>query len=160
MPRRVTTPVESARTAPPRMPNLPAPASYTASAIASPQDTSRQTGLVRAALYARVSTEKQERDETIGSQVAALRQASAERGYQVSDADVFRDEGSSGACLVRPALDRLRDLALIHRSCLPNRPTCSKQPKTNAKDLALLAPGIRRYSPYYDNPSVREETWP
>ncbi|MBA3822556.1 MAG: recombinase family protein [Ktedonobacterales bacterium] len=69
-----------------------------------------QADLVRAALYARVSTEKQERDETLGSQLAALHQASVERGYQVGEADVFRDEGYSGAHLDRPALDRLRDL--------------------------------------------------
>lgn len=65
---------------------------------------------MKAALYARVSAEKQERDDTIGSQLAALRQAGIQRAYQISDADVFRDEGYSGARLDRPALDRLRDL--------------------------------------------------
>ncbi|MBA3823476.1 MAG: recombinase family protein [Ktedonobacterales bacterium] len=65
---------------------------------------------MRAALYARVSTEKQERDETIASQLAALHQASTQRGYQVTPNDVFRDEGYSGARLDRPALDRLRDV--------------------------------------------------
>ncbi|HUY75712.1 MAG TPA: recombinase family protein [Ktedonobacterales bacterium] len=89
----------------------PSPAPTRGSSPTAPhQDTTPQTGIVRAALYARVSTEKQERDETIGSQLAALRLASAQRGYQVREEDVFRDEGYSGARLDRPALDQLRDL--------------------------------------------------
>jgi hypothetical protein len=63
----------------------------------------RHRGLVKAALYARVSTEKQERDATIASQLAALRQAGEQRSYQVTEADIFRDEGYSGARLDRPA---------------------------------------------------------
>src|SRR3954447_14811695 len=62
---------------------------------------------MRAAIYARVSTERQERQQTIESQLAALR-AWAE-GHQLSDRHVFRDEGYSGARLDRPGLDALRD---------------------------------------------------
>jgi len=72
MPRRATTPVESVRTAPPRRPYpIPSPAIISGAdpAATSQQGASYQTCLVRAALYARVSTEKQERDDTIGSQV-------------------------------------------------------------------------------------------
>jgi site-specific DNA recombinase len=71
---------------------------------------SRQ-GLKRAALYARVSTEKQEREETVASQVDLLYQAAATSGYDIAPTSVFIDEGVSGARLDRPALDRLRDLA-------------------------------------------------
>jgi site-specific DNA recombinase len=63
-----------------------------------------------AALYARVSTEKQEREETIQSQLEALRQAAVHQGYLATCEDEFIDDGSSGARLDRPALDRLRDL--------------------------------------------------
>jgi Resolvase, N terminal domain len=66
---------------------------------------------VRPALYARVSSEQQVRDETIGSQLEALRQRIAADGLVLDEASCFLDEGISGAVLVRPALERLRDQA-------------------------------------------------
>ena len=65
----------------------------------------------RIALYARVSTESQARDHTIASQIAALRERIAADGHQIEPADVYVDEGYSGAILLRPALERLRDAA-------------------------------------------------
>lgn len=67
--------------------------------------------LKRAALYARVSTDKQEREETVASQVELLHQTAAAHGYEVLPGHVFIDDGISGTRLDRPALDRLRDLA-------------------------------------------------
>src|SRR5690349_9026991 len=64
---------------------------------------------MRAAIYARVSTERQEQQQTIGSQVATLRDWAAARGHVLAEAHVFRDEGYSGSRLDRPALDALRD---------------------------------------------------
>lgn len=64
---------------------------------------------MRAALYARVSTERQERFQTIDSQFAALRAWAAEQGHALADEHVFRDEGYSGGRLDRPGLDALRD---------------------------------------------------
>jgi len=66
---------------------------------------------VQAALYARVSTSKQEQEETIASQLAALREAAGERGVAVPAEREFIDDGYSGAKLERPALERLRDQA-------------------------------------------------
>jgi site-specific DNA recombinase len=66
---------------------------------------------MRAAIYARVSTGRQERDQTIDSQVAALRQWVAAHGHDLQDRHVFIDEGCSGARLDRTGLDRLRDTA-------------------------------------------------
>ncbi len=63
-----------------------------------------------AAIYARVSSARQRKDETIGSQTAALRAHAQALGLQVPEEWVFEDEGHSGATLVRPALERLRDL--------------------------------------------------
>jgi len=63
------------------------------------------------ALYARVSAEPQGGAQPIESQVAALRAYLAERGVAVPPERAFLDEGYSGATLVRPALERLRDLA-------------------------------------------------
>ena len=66
--------------------------------------------LKREALYARVSTDKQEREETVASQVDLLHQTAEAHGYEVLPGSVFIDDGISGARLDRPALDRLRDL--------------------------------------------------
>jgi site-specific DNA recombinase len=63
-----------------------------------------------AAIYARVSSARQKKDETIASQTAALRAHAEQLGLDVPDDWVFEDEGHSGATLVRPALERLRDL--------------------------------------------------
>jgi site-specific DNA recombinase len=63
-----------------------------------------------AAAYARVSTDRQEQQESLGSQVEALQQAAAEGGYDLPTEFLFIDDGYSGARLDRPALDRLRDL--------------------------------------------------
>jgi site-specific DNA recombinase len=65
----------------------------------------------RAALYARVSTDKQAREETIESQLDALYHAVEAGAYAIPPGCVFVDEHASGARLDRPALDRLRDLA-------------------------------------------------
>jgi site-specific DNA recombinase len=64
-----------------------------------------------AAIYARVSSERQRRDETIRSQTAALRELADARGLLVPQDLVFEDDGFSGASLRRPALERLRDRA-------------------------------------------------
>jgi site-specific DNA recombinase len=62
------------------------------------------------AIYARVSSERQADAQTIESQVAALRERVAADGFTVSEAMPFLDDGYRGATLVRPALERLRDL--------------------------------------------------
>src|SRR3569833_2867143 len=64
---------------------------------------------MRAAIYARVSTERQERQQTIGSQLSALRDWADNQGHALAEAHVFRDEGYSGSRLDRPALAALRD---------------------------------------------------
>ena len=66
--------------------------------------------MTSAAIYARVSSARQKKDETIGSQTAALRAHAEQLGLDVPEEWVFEDEGHSGATLVRPALERLRDL--------------------------------------------------
>jgi len=63
------------------------------------------------AIYARVSSKRQAKDQTIGSQLAALRAHAADSQLEVPEEWVFCDEGHSGATLVRPALEALRDLA-------------------------------------------------
>ncbi len=67
--------------------------------------------LLQAAIYARVSSAQQVGAQTIVSQVAALQARVAADGLPLPAALQFVDAGYSGATLVRPALERLRDLA-------------------------------------------------
>jgi site-specific DNA recombinase len=63
------------------------------------------------ALYARVSSDQQTQAQTIDSQVAALRARVTADDCVVLPECEFIDEGYSGATLVRPGLERLRDLS-------------------------------------------------
>ena len=65
---------------------------------------------IQAAIYARVSSERQATAQTIASQLAALRERVAADGCALPEAMQFLDDGYSGTTLVRPALERLRDL--------------------------------------------------
>jgi site-specific DNA recombinase len=68
-----------------------------------------EVGQVRAAIYARVSTERQQSRGTVGSQLTVLRErVAAENDELVAE---FVDDGCSGARLDRPGLDLLRDAA-------------------------------------------------
>jgi site-specific DNA recombinase len=64
-----------------------------------------------AAIYTRVSSDKQREKNTIASQTTALIDFARSRGYHVPDAWIFEDDGYSGATLIRPGLERVRDLA-------------------------------------------------
>jgi site-specific DNA recombinase len=66
--------------------------------------------MTSAVIYARVSSARQKKDETIASQTAALREHAAGLGLEVPAEWVFEDEGHSGATLIRPALEHLRDV--------------------------------------------------
>ena len=63
-----------------------------------------------AAMYARVSSEQHPIARTIASQVAAVRARVATAGLALPEMLPFLDEGSRGATLVRPALERLREM--------------------------------------------------
>ncbi len=65
----------------------------------------------RPAIYGRVSSEQRAQENTIASQVEALRRRVMEDGLELEDSCCFLDEGHSGAVLIRPALERLRDRA-------------------------------------------------
>jgi site-specific DNA recombinase len=66
---------------------------------------------MKAAIYARVSTDKQAEKYGIPSQIEALKKRCQEKGWTPvldGDKDAFIDDGYSGAELDRPALNRLR----------------------------------------------------
>jgi site-specific DNA recombinase len=71
----------------------------------------KPTTLIRTAIYARVSSEQQVQQQTIASQIAALRERVMAAGLALDEEMVFVDDGCSGSSLMRPALDRLRDMA-------------------------------------------------
>jgi site-specific DNA recombinase len=64
---------------------------------------------MRVALYARVSTDRQEHQQTIGSQLEALHNTATAEGWQIEL--TCTDDGYSGMRLDRPGLDRVRDAA-------------------------------------------------
>ena len=64
-----------------------------------------------AAIYARVSSQRQRKQATTQSQVTQLRCRVEQDRHQLLDEHILLDDGYSGSYLDRPALDRLRDLA-------------------------------------------------
>lgn len=66
---------------------------------------------IRAAVYARVSSEQQAQEQTVASQLAALDERVVADGLKLDDELRFVDDGVSGSTLLRPALERLRDQA-------------------------------------------------
>ncbi len=63
------------------------------------------------AIYTRVSSDRQKENHTISSQLAALVEYADSHGYMVPPEWRFQDEGYSGATLLRPGLEAVRDLA-------------------------------------------------
>ena len=64
------------------------------------------------ALYARVSTERQQQTQSIEQQIERLQgHVTKQPNWHLSETHVYRDDGYSGAKLSRPGLDRLRDHA-------------------------------------------------
>jgi site-specific DNA recombinase len=66
---------------------------------------------MQAALYARVSSAQPAEAHTVARQVVALRERIAADGFPLPAALQCIDAGDRGATRVRPALERLRDVA-------------------------------------------------
>jgi site-specific DNA recombinase len=64
--------------------------------------------MLRAALYARVSTENQKDEETVQNQLSEVRRTITEHGNTLLESCEYIDEGWSGAILERPSLDLMR----------------------------------------------------
>ncbi len=62
------------------------------------------------AIYARVSSSKQEKNNDIESQLKELKNKADSLGFYYTSTDIFTDDGYSGATLNRPGLENLRDL--------------------------------------------------
>src|SRR5215469_16015622 len=108
-----------------------------------------ETPMRTAAIYARVSSDKQKEENTIASQTAALMEFARSQGYDVPREWIFEDEGFSGASLVRPGLERLRDLAAEGRLeavlvYAPDR--LANTPTKYCSSKSSLATALRRHS--------------
>lgn len=67
---------------------------------------------MRIALYARVSTSRQQQSHTIEQQLTRLRSyVTSQSDWSLAEEHIFCDDGYSGAKLKRPGLDHLRDQA-------------------------------------------------
>ncbi len=68
---------------------------------------------MRVAAYVRVSTSRQVKLQTIEQQLERVRKHVGEKGWELPEEDIFRDDGYSGKILGRPGLDALRDRARV-----------------------------------------------
>src|SRR3954451_5308254 len=66
---------------------------------------------LRVGFYARVSGERQAKEDTIASQIEAVMKRVADDALECDPELRFVDDGYSGSILVRPGLERLRDQA-------------------------------------------------
>lgn len=66
---------------------------------------------MKVAIYARVSTLRQQQQQTIEQQLDRLQSHITAQGWDLAGEHIFRDDGYSGAKLARPGLDRLREQA-------------------------------------------------
>ena len=78
-----------------------------------PHHTHRRI-VMQIAIYARVSTPRQQQQQTIDQQLERLSIFIAQHpDWHLAPENIFRDDGYSGARLNRPGLDRLRDRAAL-----------------------------------------------
>ena len=77
----------------------------------SQADELARTESGRVAIYVRVSSEQQEKDETIESQLSNIKTYARQNQIGICDQNVYIDEGYTGKVLRRPALDKLLDCA-------------------------------------------------
>ena len=69
---------------------------------------------MKIALYMRVSTGRQQQNQTIEQQFDRLQEhIQAHPEWQLSEEHIYQDDGYSGASLNRPGLDRLREQAAM-----------------------------------------------
>lgn len=71
----------------------------------------KQNMIQQVALYARVSSQQQSDQQTIQSQLSELEKRVEQDGLRLQEELRFIDDGYSGSSLIRPALERLRDMA-------------------------------------------------
>ncbi|MHB8330677.1 MAG: recombinase family protein, partial [Candidatus Dormibacteria bacterium] len=93
---------------------------------------------MRAAIYARYSSENQ-RPESIEDQVSACRRLARERGFEISDEDVFADQAQSGARRDRQALAHLLSAAKSSRFEVILVDDLSRLARDNYLMLSVLA---------------------
>jgi site-specific DNA recombinase len=91
-----------------------------------------------AALYARGSSTQQAEAHTVARQVGAVRERIASDGLPVPEALQFIDEGDRGAPLVRPAVERVRDLAVAGAGDRRSVPSPDRLARKSAAQVLLV----------------------
>src|SRR3982751_4344186 len=81
----------------------------------SPPLCKRRGPMKTTAIYVWVSTDRPAQAQTIQQQVERLQAHLAREGQTLTEDNIFRDDGYSGASLNRPGLDQLRDR--VSRAC-------------------------------------------
>jgi site-specific DNA recombinase len=71
---------------------------------------------MRVAAYVRVLTSRQVKLQTIEQQLERVQKHVQEKGWDLPQENIFRDDGYSGTTLKRPALDALRDQGADERA--------------------------------------------
>src|SRR5262245_14048883 len=68
---------------------------------------------MKVAIYTRVSTIRQQQNQTIEQQLERLQAHVSTQGWELTLEHIFRDDGYSGAKLARPGLEGLREQAAL-----------------------------------------------
>jgi site-specific DNA recombinase len=76
---------------------------------------------MRVAAYVRVSTSRQVKLQTIEQQLERVRKHALEKGWELPDDNVFRDDGYSGTILGRPALHEIFVIRLFDLDSISNQ---------------------------------------
>ena len=93
---------------------------------------------MRVAAYVRVSTSRQVKLEKIEQQLEMVCEYVRQKGWELSEEDVFRDDGYSGTTLKRPALDALRDRARLRELEIVVVPSPDRLARNYARQMVLI----------------------
>ena len=93
---------------------------------------------MRTALYARVSSERQEREQTMASQISALRVWAQQQGHELREEHIYTDSAVSGGRLDRPGLDQLRAAAAAAAFDMVTIVSPDRLARRNAYEVLLL----------------------
>ena len=92
---------------------VPPPLELGSRRASAPSKDGKEEYHAGSAVYVRVSTSRQVKLQTIEQQLERVQKHVREKGWELPDENIFRDDGYSGTILGRPGLDALRDRARV-----------------------------------------------
>jgi len=93
---------------------------------------------MRVAAYVRVSTSRQVKLQTIEQQLEMVCTYAREKGWELPEENLFRDDGYSGTTLKRPALDALRDKARLREFEVVVMPSPDRLARNYVHQMVLI----------------------